>query len=144
MSTKKAFADIVSKENKRDCDNYGCGSFGSSRDGETRNHKGVDIISIPGETVFSPISGKITRYPYPYPSDFSYTGIEIINDTYKVMLFYVSATVSKGTQVSAGQPIATAQNIAAKYGARMTNHVHVQVYKKSNNTWVLIDPTNLL
>lgn len=143
MSTKKTFAKVTDKNTIRDCDAYGCGHFGASRSGGTRSHNGIDMIAVPGQNIFSPITGEVTRYPYPYRSDLSYTGIEIINDIYKVKMFYVTPTAFIGTEVKAGQVIAVAQNISAKYSPSMTNHVHLEVYKKVNNTWQLIDPTNL-
>lgn len=143
MSTKKTFAKATDNNIIRGCDGFGCGSFGASRSGGTRSHIGVDFITTPGQNIFSPIEGEITRYPYPYGSDLSYTGIEIVNKTYKVKIFYVAPTVLIGGEVKAGQKIAVSQNIAAKYGSSMTNHIHVEVYKKVNNTWGLIDPTNL-
>lgn len=141
MSTKKSFAKIVDNQTIRNCDPFGCGSFGASRG--SRSHNGIDVVATPNQVVKSPISGEVTRFPFPYGSDLSYTGIEIINSTHKVKMFYVSPTAKIGTNVIAGQPVATAQNISAKYSASMTNHVHLEVYKKNNNTWVLIDPTNL-
>lgn len=143
MSTKKSFAKVTENNIIRGCDSFGCGSFNASRSGGTRSHKGIDLITYPGQNILSPIDGEITRYPYPYGDDLSYTGIEIVNKTYKVKMFYVSPTTFIGTEVKAGQKIAISQNIAAKYGSGMTNHVHLEVYQKENNSWILIDPTNL-
>lgn len=141
MGTNKAFAKITENQTIRSCDPFGCGTFGASRG--NRKHNGIDVVATVDQLILSPIAGEVTRFPFPYGSDLSYTGIEIINTEYKVKMFYVSATVTAGTQVKKGQPIATAQNIAAKYGSSMTNHVHVEVYKKNSNNWVLVDPTSL-
>lgn len=141
MGTKKAFSKIVDNQKLRTCDPQGCGHFGASRTHGT--HKGIDIITVPNQVIHSPISGKITRYPLPDGSDLSKKGIEIINNSFKIKMFYVIATVPIGTNVSIGQNIATAQNIMIKYGSGMTNHVHFEAYKKQGNNWVLIDPTNL-
>jgi murein DD-endopeptidase MepM/ murein hydrolase activator NlpD len=141
MGTKKAFSKVVSSQKIRDCDPFGCGSFGASRG--SRKHKGIDIISTPNQLIASPISGEITRFPFPYGNDLSYTGIEIVNTTHKVKMFYVKPIVAIGKKVFAGEIIAKSQDIAAKYSPKMTNHVHVEVYKKSGNNWILIDPTNL-
>lgn len=143
MGTSKAFGNITQNQKARGCDagGWGCGSFGASRG--TRKHNGLDIITTPGQTIYSPISGKVTRFPYPYSGDFNYTGIEIVNSTYKVKIFYVKPKVVLDAQVKQGQEIATAQNISAKYSPQMTNHAHIEVYKKQDNNWILIDPTKL-
>lgn len=141
MGTEKAFAKITDNQKNRECDAFGCGSFGASRG--DRKHNGIDIVTIPNQKLFSPITGEVTRFPFPYGNDLSYTGIEIVNSEYKVKMFYCSSVVAIGSKVQAGQFIATSQNISAKYGSGMTNHVHVEVYKKQGNNWVLIDPTNL-
>lgn len=139
MSSKKAFANIVVNQKNRECDPYGCGHFGASRG--TRNHNGLDIVSIPNENVLSPITGTVTRFPFPYGSDLRYTGIEIVNDDYLVKMFYVSPIVAINSKVVAGQVIAKAQNISAKYATSMTNHVHIEVYNRKTNA--LLDPTKL-
>lgn len=139
MSTQKIFAKVTKKHEHRNCDPLGCGHFGASRSGGTRTHRGIDIVAVPGETIFSPITGNVKRYPIPYANDSRYSGIEIENSTYRILMFYLKPTVSIGSVVLASQPIGTAQNISAKHGAAMRNHVHVEVYKNG----VLIDPTNM-
>ncbi|UUC45590.1 M23 family metallopeptidase [Flavobacterium cerinum] len=136
--TKKAFAAIVPNQKIRGCDAHGCGSFGASRGGRT--HNGVDVVVTPGQNIVSPISGTITRFPYPYKGDFNYKGIEIKNSEYTVMIFYMNTTVLANTKVTAGQTIGKAQNIAAKYGNGMTPHVHIEVRDSKGN---LINPTNM-
>lgn len=138
MSTNKSFGAIKKNQKQRDCDPQGCGYFGAKRG--TRAHNGIDIIFTPGEDVLSPISGTISRHPFPYASDLSYTGVEIKNSKYRVMLFYVANQLPIGTKVSVGQKIATAQNIAKKYGGGMTNHVHIEVYDLKGN---LLNPETL-
>lgn len=137
MSSNKAFAKITKENLDRGCDPMGCGSFGASRG--SRKHKGIDIVAKPGETIFSPITGNVNRYPIPYAGDNRYSGIEIENATYRVMIFYMKTTLPIGSVVLAGQPIGTAQDLTLKHGSSMTNHVHLEVYKNG----VLIDPTDL-
>ncbi len=122
----------------RGCDPQGCGDFHASRG--TREHGGVDLVVTEGQLIKSPISGKITRYPFPYANDKSLTGIEIVNDQYKVKVFYISPTAKIGDTVRAGDKLGTAQNVAAKYGGGMTNHIHVEFSQNGQR----IDPTNLL
>jgi murein DD-endopeptidase MepM/ murein hydrolase activator NlpD len=137
MSTKKAFSKITDNQNVRGCDPFGCGSFGASRG--SRKHNGIDVVTVPNQLIKSPINGEITRFPFPYGTDLSYTGIEIINSEYKIKIFYVTPLVAIGKKVSAGEVIAKSQNISAKYSNEMVNHVHLEVYKNG----VLIDPTKL-
>jgi len=138
MGTKKAFGKVTEKNIFRGCDkNWGCGNFGASRSGGTRKHNGLDIKTEVNEVILSPISGKITRYPMPYSDDAKYKGIEIVNDDYLVKIFYMIASVPIGSVVKQGQPIGNSQNIASKYGASMTNHIHLEVYDKNRK---LINP----
>ncbi len=138
MGTNKTFANIVTVQKIRNCDPFGCGSFGADRSGH--QHQGIDIVAIPNEKVFSPIAGTITRFPFPYNGDIIYTGIEIKNDKYAVKMFYVSPLLPVGRKVLAGQLVAKAQNIAQKYGSSMINHVHIEVRDLKGN---LLNPTNL-
>lgn len=138
MSTKKAFAKITKTNKIRGCDASGCGHFGAGRG--TRLHDGVDIVVIPGETITSPISGKVIKHPYVYPGDLKFRGIDIENETYLVRMFYLSPSVAVGLSVNAGQPIGIAQDISKKYTKPMTIHIHVEVYENGK----LIDPTNLI
>ncbi len=139
MSTSNSFGAIKKNQKARLCDGFGCGSFGASRSGGTRKHNGLDIIFAPGESVLSPIDGKVSRHPIPYANDPSYKGIEIKNSRYLVKLFYIENQSPIGTVVKKGQKIATAQDIAAKYGSTMTNHVHIEVYEYGK----LINPETL-
>jgi murein DD-endopeptidase MepM/ murein hydrolase activator NlpD len=137
MKTSKAFASPTNSGKIRGCDRHGCGHYGASRG--NRAHAGVDFVTVPGQDIYSPIEGKVTRFPRPYANDANYTGIEIDNGTYKLQLFYMTGSIPVGTAVKVGQKIGTAQNIAAKYSAGMTNHIHMQVQKNG----VMIDPTTM-
>jgi len=139
-TANKAFAFITANMKFRGSDAFGSGAFAASRSGGTRGHNGVDVVTTVGQAILSPITGQVTRIAYPYSDDKRYTGLEIVNSDYKVKLFYVSPTVVIGTPVKAGQKIAIAQNIAAKYGTGMINHVHIEAYDKKGN---LLNPTNL-
>jgi murein DD-endopeptidase MepM/ murein hydrolase activator NlpD len=139
MGTQKSFANIVYNQKTRLCDAFGCGYFGASRG--TRSHNGIDIVTNPNQVINSPINGTVTRFPFPYGSDLSYTGIQIENNDYLVKIFYVTPTVKVNTKVTQGQQIAISQNIAAKYGSGMTNHVHIEAYTKKTNK--LIDVSKL-
>lgn len=135
----KAFSKPTASGKIRACDASGCGTFGASRTHGT--HEGEDYIAEPNESIFSPISGKVIRFPFPYASDQRYTGILIQNENYSVKIFYMKASVNAGEIVQAGQVIGTAQNIAAKYSSPMTNHIHVEMRNKANT---LVKPSTLL
>ncbi len=129
MSSNKAFAKVTASGKIRGCDSNGCGTYGASRGGHT--HQGEDYITLPGETIFSPIDGKITRVAYPYPDDLSFKGIEIKNATHSVKIFYMIATVNIGSSVKKGQAIGQSQSLLSKYPG-ITNHVHVEVRTAKN------------
>ncbi|MXN90145.1 peptidoglycan DD-metalloendopeptidase family protein [Flavobacterium sp. Sd200] len=140
MKNKKVFTPVTKNMKFRGYDPLGSGAFGAHRSGNTRKHSGVDVLATPGQDIFAPISGTAVRVAYPYKDDLSYTGILIKNAEYEVKMFYLSPTVVMGKQVTAGQKIGVAQNITAKHGAAMQNHVHFEV---RNSAGVLIDPTNM-
>lgn len=135
MKPTNAFSKITALNSLRNCDPRGCGHFGAPRG--SRTHAGLDIIAIPGETIFSPITGTVTRFPFAYGDDLSFTGIEIKNDVFDVKIFYLKPTVLANTKVKKGQVIGMAQNIAKKHGGGMKNHVHIEV---RNKLGILIDP----
>lgn len=139
MSTVKSFGNIVrGKQIIRGCDPKGCGNFGADRSGH--QHQGIDIVVNPGDDVLSPINGSVTRFPFPYPDNLTYTGIEIKNAQFSVKMFYLTPFVTIGKKVIIGEKIGTAQNLKTKFGPQMTNHVHIEVRDKNNT---LINPTTL-
>lgn len=132
----------IGKQNKIRIDGYGDGRFGASRDQGKRQHDGIDLVVTPGESISSPITGKIVRYAYPYPDDSRYSGVHIQNDEYLVKMFYLSPVLAKpGQQVTQGQAIGVAQKISTKYGSGMIDHVHVEVWPNGGNK--AIDPAPL-
>lgn len=131
LMTKKAFAAPTAENKIRGCDPHGCGTFGASRG--DRKHQGEDFAISPGGIIFSPISGTVTRFPFPYGNDLSYTGIEIKNAEYTVKIFYMSPSVIVGQEVRAGQVIGKAQDISRKYSPGMINHIHVELRDNRNN-----------
>lgn len=127
--SKKSIGKFTEQNVIRECDPFGCGYFGASRG--NRNHQGVDIVTFEGESVFSPISGKITRFPFPYANDTNYTGIEIKNETYTVKIFYVDPIENIGEYVNVGDVVGFSQSISSKYGQSMINHIHVEFIENS-------------
>lgn len=128
-------------------DDWGEGHFGAGR--EQRKHKGVDIVTTPGETVVSPVNGTYVRPANPYTDDLRYSGVMIkADDGSEVKMFYISPApdLKPGDRVEAGKtPIGSSQDITQKYPATgnkrpITNHVHIQIKKKGK----FIDPTKSL
>lgn len=136
-TTIKKLSKLVAKQLIRTSDAYGSGHYGAKRTNHV--HQGIDIITIPSENIFSPISGKITRFPLPYKDYPALHGIEIKNADYSVKMFYVDAILPIGTIVSAGQQIAIAQSLQVKY-PKITNHLHLEV---RNAKGEILNPTNL-
>lgn len=131
----------IGKQNKIRSDGYGSGYFGASRDQGKRKHNGIDLVVTPGESILSPITGKILKYSYPYPGE-SFSGVHIQNDEYLVKMWYLSPVLVKpGQQVTQGQAIGVAQKISTKYGSGMIDHVHVEVWP--NGLGKAIDPAPL-
>ena len=149
-------------------DGQGDGSYASRRtrrnaDGSTRKdwHRGIDIISSPGKTIISPISGRITLIGRPYGAAaaqrrFNETGGQLdvrgfktlhITGTgewegIKVVMMYVDSVVNEGDTVSKGQRVAKDQGIGtngynnweAEVAAKgpMIDHVHFEVHYEGN------------
>ena len=125
-------------------DDWGEGRFGANR--EHGKHKGVDIVTTPGDTVVSPVNGTYARPARPYTDDPRYSGVMIkADDGSEVKVFYItpSKSLKPGDRVEAGKtPIGSSQDIVKKYPATVdrrpiTNHVHIQVRKNGK----FIDPT---
>ena len=125
----------------RGTDAWGDGSFKASRG--TRVHKGIDYESTPGDAVFSPIDGTVTKLGYPYaPGDeITYRYVEVTDaDDNKHRVFYIEPSVSQGAAVDTNTVIGIAQDIAAKYSTPdrvMKCHAHYDIIDKNGD---LIDP----
>ncbi len=120
-------------------DPTGHGYYGARRG--NRKHKGLDLITIPGEIIKSPISGVVTKYGYPYKNTRKLRYIEITGPVYRVWLMYASKNkISIGSRIFKGNVIGTAQNVAGYWGGNMRNHLHIQVWKHG----LLTDPEPLI
>nr|WP_322624491.1 M23 family metallopeptidase [uncultured Flavobacterium sp.] len=135
----KAFASVTKKKMQiRGTDNYGSGAFSASRDGGTRSHNGIDLVTQTGDPIYSPISGTVIRIAIPYANDSRYKGLLIEGGGYSVKLFYIVPTIAIGSTVKAGQQVGIAQDLTVKYPG-ITNHVHLEVYHNGE----LINPETL-
>jgi murein DD-endopeptidase MepM/ murein hydrolase activator NlpD len=129
-------------------DPTGFGHFGAKRgfrNGKPRYHKGHDVVSVPGEEVYSMIEGEVTKIGYMYKNALQFRYVEVTNETYRIRLCYVekASFLKVGIQVCEGDRVAFAQDIAKHHNrnkkkgqALMINHIHVEIYNKGK----LIDP----
>jgi len=119
-------------------DKAGSGEFKSPRG--RRLHAGQDYRCTPGQWVFAPFSGILTRGLYVYPEDYVWKGLEISDSMRKGLvckLFYVEVLDHKiGTMVVKGEKVGRAQDITLKYPDQgMTPHVHMQIEVKRSHLY---------
>lgn len=121
----RMWARILAEQRIRS-DASGDGNFGASRG--DRLHVGVDLLAEPGEPVRSPIDGRYIRRGYPYRGDDRYFMAVLHGEGLEVRIMYVEplASLQPGDPVRRGEIIGKAQNVAAKYGAPMRPHIHVE------------------
>jgi len=106
-------------------DSLGSGKYGARR--KNRYHKGVDYECLPGEYVFAPISGNISREAIPYANK-EYSGCVIVGKLQTIKMFYFKFDKSLiGKQVAQGDIIGTAQDISKLHGSEMLPHIHVEI-----------------
>lgn len=122
-------------------DGAGSGAFGAGRGGH--RHKGVDLLVIEGEPIYSPVDGIFDRAAVPYPNDPAWRGLVLKGEGYHIKLFYmVPVPFTPGQPVKRGQLVGHAQAISEKYGGLpMLDHLHVEIRKMDGT---LIDPTTVL
>jgi len=124
-------------------DPAGDGEYGTRRG--DRTHKGVDLAMAEGSVILAPESGKMGAYGYAYPDpdDHSYRIVNLHGDSGVLYRFFYAVrlgTHSSG-RVTAGDPIAMAQDITARYPDQdMLNHVHVETLRDGRN----FDPREVL
>jgi len=106
----------------RELDKHGSGKYGAGRGG--RLHAGSDFICIPGQSIYSPISGLLVRVAKPYAG--KYSGVLIRNLQCEIKMFYFEPNLKLiGSNVEQGDVIGIAQNIAENYPG-MIPHIHLQ------------------
>lgn len=130
------FSSPVSSSMIRGCDPSGCGYYGADRG--SKKHKGIDIVSLPGESVTAPIGG-LVRPLIVYDYSPLMKGIEITEGPVKMKIFYLESPLKKGDVIKKGQNIGITQDVAGFHNAKsMTNHLHIELYINGK----LEDPTN--
>lgn len=107
-------------------DGKGDGHFGAKR-GE-RIHLGTDFLAEAGQGVVAPVDSQYRRFVRRvYATDATYTGMELETKEFMLTFFYVSPSVNHMDFVKAGDLIGIAQDINAKWGDPMLNHIHMQL-----------------
>jgi murein DD-endopeptidase MepM/ murein hydrolase activator NlpD len=118
-------------------DAMGKGHYNAPRS-HAGNHKGVDLVSAPFENVKLNVPGVVKYIGYAYDNDKRFNSYHItLAHGLVLKLLYVKPLYKVGDTIKAGATIATAQNIAAKHGGGMLNHLHVELLENGKN----IDPT---
>lgn len=130
----------------RQSDAAGSGAFGASRDGGTRLHLGLDLISHPGDNVVAPCACEVTHIGLAYAGS-SLGSIHLKGwddwSGYTFKLLYCDAKVTVGEILNAGERFAVAQDVRNYYAQRgidITCHVHFEVHDHTG----AVDPLPLL
>ena len=110
----------------RGSDKHGSGAFKSGR--SSRPHYGVDLVSLPGQSIVAPHSGIIKRSIIVYPNTQKYKGLEVIGDECISHLYYITPKPGiVGQEVKQGDVIGFTQDISEKYEG-ITIHIHWQIF----------------
>ena len=112
----------------RGVDDWGSGAFGASRG--NRPHLGLDLVVLPGESVYAPFDMEVQRISNPYTNS-PYTGIAFRSTTDTTVFngrlwYFTPQSDIVGNNVRKGEVIGTAQDLGLKYPG-ITNHVHLQL-----------------
>ena len=120
-------------------DDWGSGLFGASRG--NRTHLGIDYLCEPGDPIYSPVKGRVSKHGYPYiPMDddkITYRYVEITD--YKGnrhRVFYIEPIAQVDLHIDTNTIIGIAQDISAKYSTSkkvMGNHIHSEVIDANGN-----------
>ena len=132
----------VKKIELRGDDPTGHGYYGARRG--TRKHKGVDILTKPGESILAPFSGEVTKYGYVYKNPKQGKAkmryVEITGPVYRTWLMYTDMSARVGDRIFEGDVVGKAQDVSGYWGGSMKNHLHMQLWKHG----LLTDPEPLL
>lgn len=144
----------------RTIDAHGGGGFGAPRG--RRTHGGLDFLARAGQTVVSPIGGRISRLGIAYLDNpdtikdestlksFHIRGRGPHQGIWIKLLYVLPFThLREGEGVTLGQCIGHAQDRASFVTdtdlGPMSNHIHeeVRIWDDEIGNWVRIDPANL-
>ena len=132
-------------------DSSGLGAYGESRK-FGRTHTGIDYLAQPGEFVYSPIDGTVSKGSNEFSKGHPGTTSVIIQGSgeyegYGVILGYTDGAgfiPKEGKQIKAGNPVGTVQTLKQYYPSdpKMLNHIHFALYV-GNEPEAKIDPTGI-
>ncbi len=144
------YQDIIAEDNMLKPDPYsiygdkmvirmedsGHGPYGSSRDGGTRTHAGLDILTLgKDKSIKAAFSGKVTKTGYFY-DDNKTQYVDVYDGNYTVRYAYVTPGVEKGDVIKAGDEIGLKMRpwswdhnneTRAEEDKGISDHVHVEV-----------------
>ena len=141
---------VVPYRGTRGMDSWGSGNFGASRDGGSRTHDGLDLVTVPGDAIVSPIRGTVVHVGVAYAGS-NLGSLHIEGDAewsgWRVKLLYVMPDPGIGGRyVMAGDRLGDAQDVAGYHQAHnpdrpgaMRNHVHMEIRVTEPR---LIDPAH--
>jgi len=130
----------MSKLSIRGTDKFGCGAFGAPRDGGTRKHAGVDIVTVDGEPFLSLNEGTVNKLGYVYKGNFTFRYVEVRSANGELWrYFYVKPSVELGIKIHIGSKLGETQSLKFKYPG-ITPHVHFEIIKDGQH----IDPTAIV
>lgn len=137
LDSTRYWKSPVKNPKKRGCDPLGCGNYLASRDGGTREHKGVDLETSVGQKVFAPISG-VGRT---FSTDRGLRGISIKEGGKEAKVIYINPISGANGRIFAkGDLIGWAVDIRPTYGNTITNHIHFEALENGEH----INPETVL
>jgi hypothetical protein len=122
-------------------DSWGSGNFGASRtrDGKAHPHNGLDLVTVVGDTIVAPISGKVDHIGIAYPeSDLGSIHIqgsgEFVGMRVKILYCRPDPGIG-GKVVETGDRLGEAQDVSGYWAAKqpghsgvMRNHIHLETW----------------
>jgi murein DD-endopeptidase MepM/ murein hydrolase activator NlpD len=93
----------MAKLSIRGIDKYGNGAFGSKRDGGTRVHNGVDIITRDGFPFFSLNNGTVTKLGWTYKGNAVFRYVQVTHEDKSLWRYlYLCPSVELGMKIKKG------------------------------------------
>lgn len=105
----------------------------------SRQHKGIDLVSLPGDQIMAPMDGKVKATA---AKAGGMPGVKVVGtgdwSGYTAYMFYAKPNDGMvGKKVSKGDVIATQGDLSDDYPENVGDHVHVSIRKGSEK----LDPT---
>lgn len=134
---------------KRETDTYGSGHYQAPRG--NRKHNGQDYACAVGSKVLSPVNGLVSKLGYAYADDLSFRYVQITDEEgVDTRVFYIEPVVSVGYRVSQTSTLGISQKLSDRYPkdekhkTPITEHFHVECFKRKEGKKHYIDPLEYL